>query len=277
MARETDPTAKMGAILVKICRARGGEKNPEFTRDHVAAAWAASLARRNLGDSVARFLLSNLLPQKIVQVPLRMPGKLLSVGSVLDRALPGDICWGTGTLSDKRLLLPGVEILAVRGPRTASLVRETAVPNIYGDPALLLPKLFMPKQGKKFSLSVVPHYMDFASVKSNWRPDRSTTLVDVSRLSWRTAVEEIVSSEVVISSSLHGLIIAEAYGVPAVWVTFSDQVVGGVHKFLDYYEGTGRSDSPITGKISLNKIAEMASSPPIFDTSRLGQALRLRL
>jgi pyruvyltransferase len=37
---------------------------------------------------------------------------------------------------------------------------------------------------------------------------------------------------------LHGLILADAYGVPNVWAKFSDRLVGGDWKFRDYYSVT---------------------------------------
>lgn len=49
---------------------------------------------------------------------------------------------------------------------------------------------------------------------------------------------EIVNSQFVISSSLHGVIIAEVYGIPAVLlVNKSDEAW---FKYDDYYLGTGR-------------------------------------
>jgi hypothetical protein len=41
------------------------------------------------------------------------------------------------------------------------------------------------------------------------------------------------------------LIVAEAYGIPAVWVEFSDNVAGNGFKFKDYYAGTHREHSPV--------------------------------
>ncbi len=48
-------------------------------------------------------------------------------------------------------------------------------------------------------------------------------------------------TDVCISSSLHGVIVAESLGLPTVAVSFGDRVPGGQFKFADYFEGTGRS------------------------------------
>ena len=55
---------------------------------------------------------------------------------------------------------------------------------------------------------------------------------------WKTFVNDIRASKLVISSSLHGIIIAEAYGVPAV---FLDETENAAQlKYDDYYYSTGR-------------------------------------
>ena len=44
----------------------------------------------------------------------------------------------------------------------------------------------------------------------------------------------ISECEYVLSTSLHGLIFADALGVPNEWVVLSDQIAGGSFKFRDY-------------------------------------------
>lgn len=47
---------------------------------------------------------------------------------------------------------------------------------------------------------------------------------------------EILSCKKIVSSSLHGLIVAHAYGIPAIWQKFSDNIFGDDIKYIDYLE-----------------------------------------
>ncbi|MFD1079906.1 polysaccharide pyruvyl transferase family protein, partial [Longispora fulva] len=51
--------------------------------------------------------------------------------------------------------------------------------------------------------------------------------------------KEILECEKVLSTSLHGLIVAHAYGIPAVWVKMSDKIFGNDIKYADYLESVG--------------------------------------
>lgn len=59
---------------------------------------------------------------------------------------------------------------------------------------------------------------------------------------WKYVIDKIVNSKFVISESLHGLIVAEAYGIPAVWVEFVEHNVEWKFKYLDFYESIGKCD-----------------------------------
>jgi pyruvyltransferase len=48
--------------------------------------------------------------------------------------------------------------------------------------------------------------------------------------------------EKIISSSLHGLIISDAYGIPNARVNVSNKLFGGDFKFIDYYKSVDRGN-----------------------------------
>ena len=47
--------------------------------------------------------------------------------------------------------------------------------------------------------------------------------------------------EAIVSSSLHGLVIAESFGIRSTWMKLSENLAGGEFKFHDYFLGTGRA------------------------------------
>lgn len=90
-------------------------------------------------------------------------------------------------------------------------------------------------------------------------------------------VSDIVNSDVVISSSLHGIIVAEAYGFPAIWVRISNLLIGDRHKFLDYFEAFNRSATRYEFSKGLSALVGRAENPPIFDSAPLRDSvLKLR-
>ena len=160
------------------------------------------------------------------------PPRIFCIGSIASKALPGDILWGTGVLRESVRIHPDVTALAVRGPLTDA---KLATPcGVYGDPSLLLPEFYPIAVGVKASPVIVPHYVDKPIVASD-----KFIVVDI-QSDPLSIINQLASTEWVASSTLHGLSVAEAYGVPAVWVEFSDNVAGRGFKFRDYYLGTGR-------------------------------------
>ena len=199
----------------------------------------------NFGD-----LLSLKLVERIVGSPVKVyvkkkqpERKLLALGSIFYFAETNDVVWGSGingkTLKKTDYKFTNLDVRAVRGPLTRQFLKEhfqIEAPEIYGDPALLLPLLFPEFQRKtnpSRSYVIIPHYADaymfLNSRQENiifpWEP-------------WEQIIEKILDSQFVISSTLHGIVVAEAFGVPARLLRVTNNQ--NIFKYRDYYHGTGR-------------------------------------
>lgn len=192
----------------------------------------------NAGDVISKPILEHL-GYKIQFCGRNNKGKLLAVGSVMSALRENDTVWGTGCIRDREIIAPpNTTFIAVRGPNTKALIKGTRVPKIYGDPALLLPELYDPEIEVNHAIGYIPHYVD-----KGLQP-KDGFLIDI-QSDWHTIVDQIKSCELIVSSSLHGIVFAEAYGVPAMWARYSDKIIGGDFKFQDYFLGTGRTEQTL--------------------------------
>lgn len=223
----------------------------------------------NFGDALSAVVVKYMSNATPVLVSGGCREKILAVGSVLHRLAEGDIVWGTGAMRDAPITPPPrVSFRAVRGPLTRSKIRAE-VPDVYGDPAMLLPRIYAPSKTKRFSVGVVPHYAEAQTVDVM---DHAIAVVDVLS-DWRSVIDRITECEIIISSSLHGLIIAEAYGVPAVWFMRTDSVTGDGFKFRDYYLSTGREPpAPVPWSDSIASMTRRLMGPPTVNLRPLQEA-----
>lgn len=168
----------------------------------------------------------------------------LVVGSVLHQVDRNAIIWGAGFISENsRLREKPRMICAVRGPLTREIIIKQGLdcPEVYGDPALLYPRFYKPPMHKKYRLGIVPHFVDQRSpLLDQFRNKDEVLIIDVTG-GINKFVDEICSCEKIASSSLHGIIAADAYGIPSTWINFSDNVIGKGFKFRDYFASVGRN------------------------------------
>jgi pyruvyltransferase len=167
--------------------------------------------------------------------------KLLALGSILNFAQTNDVIWGSGVHgkfveNEKIYLFKDLDVRAVRGPLTREFLLKRGIhcPAVYGDPALLIPLLFpefQKKENPSHEYIIIPHYED----ESYFSEEH--TIVSVKER-WDVVIGKILDSKFVISSSLHGIIVAEAFGIPAKWLRLDDREP--FFKYNDYYQGTNR-------------------------------------
>lgn len=206
-----------------------------------------SKSKENYGDALGPYLVKKISGKEVVWIhPKKFYFKNLwkpiyvTIGSVLANVNRNCIVWGSGIIQ-KNQVVQSAKFMAVRGPQTRMnlLAQGYEVPEIYGDPAILMPIYYHPKIAKKFRLGIVPHYNDFKEVYEMYNNEPDILVIDLMTTNIETTTDLFLQCERIVSSSLHGLIVAHAYQIPAVWVEFSDKLFGDGIKFQDYFESIG--------------------------------------
>lgn len=165
---------------------------------------------------------------------------LMAIGSIMSYTQPKAIVWGSGIISRKDQF-SNATFRAVRGPLSRKRILDLGYtcPEIYGDPAILLPEFYQPIVEKKYEYGFIPHYVD-QDVVSEWYDDEEgVTVLNLINDDVFYVTDRIVECKKVISSSLHGVIVAQTYGIPAIWVQFSDKLSGDNVKYDDYFLSVG--------------------------------------
>lgn len=203
----------------------------------------------NWGDALNPVLVELLSGRKVQHLDGLFYDRYLVIGSVLAAANSRAEVWGSGFIEEgARVLEPPRAIHAVRGPLSRANLLKAGIecPEIYGDPALLLPRFFNPEVPKQFEVGIIPHVVDknHAWIEEH-RHAPGVRMIDVESDTWEF-VRAVKACKTIFSSSLHGLICADAYGIPNAWIQLSDDLIGGDFKFRDYRLSIGAGEpSPI--------------------------------
>jgi protein O-GlcNAc transferase len=225
---------------------------PYEEADRIAASQVVYLhwytGTPNWGDSINPALVEAISGKKPIYHHPHPSSKrpfYLCTGSVMALANEHSIVWGAGFMSENSILKQKPkQICAVRGPLTRQKLVDQGIecPKVYGDPALLYPRFYQPKVTKKYKLGIVPHYVD---QDNPWfaKKRKDVLVIDVKTDDIQGFIDQLASCEYIASSSLHGMIAADAYGIPSTWLRFSDKVLGGDFKFMDYFASVGRTDT----------------------------------
>ena len=214
-----------------------------------------TLNNRNFGDDINRILVENLFNKTVIPFKFSLIGnalnkdKFMCIGSVITMFdLSNTIVWGTGVLSSQFSLIgKPKKVYAVRGPLTRQCLIERGIdcPEVYGDPALLLPRIYSPTVEKKYRLGIIAHYLDHKDLRLQNLIERyksDVLFIDVVNYGkWKEFINKILSCEFIISSSLHGLIISDAYEVPNYWCQIKFEMDDDGFKFRDYFLSVKRN------------------------------------
>lgn len=205
----------------------------------------------NFGDAMSPVMVALVGGRPVRRVAYESPAlRMAAVGTIGHGFSGGEVrFWGTGCSHWANPSAPRAErvpyarpaastrmvIHATRGPISQALLSGGAGgPDVFGDPVWLLPRFYRPRVPKKWRLGVVLHLSDLADRTYEARPlpavrrydvpaglagdvrlITTVTPVDIDAL--KDKVDEILACERIVSMSLHGLVIAEAYGIPSLY------------------------------------------------------------
>lgn len=219
----------------------------------------------NFGDQLGPVLCEHLSGRRVEFAEV-LQADLVTIGSILESwfCVGGSwenyrgAVWGSGRMfGEKPFSIPNAQVFALRGhmSRNRTGFESTAEP-VLGDPGLLCHLLAPERPQKKYQLGIIPHISeldapivgDLAGISSEIQ------IIDMSR-----PVAEVIalvgSCRHVLSSALHGLILADALGIPNEWLRLDvvDERRKGIpaSKYLDYYSVFGiKEKAPI--RVSAN-------------------------
>lgn len=197
----------------------------------------------NVGDMLTPIIIEHFTGNKPEYVSANTPGKLLACGSVAEFIQDGDTVWGSGIIQPMQLDKSNrVNILAVRGKLTARQLRSVGydVPEVYGDPAVLMPEIYHPiPKPKYYSIGYMPHYIEADA----WHKAFGLTKPYLNVINEpKHFIDEMLKCHKIITSSLHAYILAQAYGIQAEYLQLTSKIIGGYFKYEDYISGRGDTE-----------------------------------
>lgn len=208
--------------------------------------------KHNWGDDMSK-VLAHFINPNIKFIPsvytwnIKKKNNVLVIGSIISWMTNSkSIIWGSGVVYPNQIIpAKPIKVCAVRGPlsRKYLLAQGISCPEIYGDPALLFPKFYSPQISKRYKLGIIPHFRDQSnSLLDKYRNNENVLIINVRDiLPWHKFIDQICSCDCICSSSLHGIIISDAYNIPNCWIEF----LGGERKryaFHDYLQSVGRTE-----------------------------------
>jgi hypothetical protein len=237
-----------GGRFVKHVRLWRSKLRP---RGAIPAFW--HIGRPNFGDDINPAYWEWLGGRPVRFASDRTRPHLLGIGSILDRASSNSIVVGSGFLRpEDRATHKPLAVIALRGELSFNALGD-AEDALLGDPLVLCDR-FVPRTAKRFRLAWVPHVTSIDAARG--RAGREIHVIDPTGDPWQVIVD-IAASELVMSQSLHGLIIADAFAIPNLWIAPSPAMIGGRFKFDDYFSTL---DAP---KPMLPENGDLIARPPL--------------
>lgn len=215
----------------------------EGTSDNILLNWWIRPAPGNMGDWLSPYIISRLTGYNI-RYESAPKAKLISLGSIGKFTRDHHTVWGTGISTRGVEMSKNARYLAVRGPYTAEAIRLAGgmSPNVFGDPAIVLPQLYKPKKIFDASYGLVRHFIHQNCDLKIDDDIKDINIMLSSPEDIENFIDTLYSCSAVVTTSLHVLILCISYNIPCRLINI-DEKDKGVHgdgiKYKDFFEGVG--------------------------------------
>lgn len=206
----------------------------------IRAFWYMS---NNFGDNLNFYLIKALSKKEPVYTENRNDRHFIVCGSILSEAGYNSTVWGAGFGYADQHVNNKANVIAVRGHLSQNRIEQQV--KAFGDPAILMQKFYNPNMEKSHKFGIIPHWKDLE--KTIWMSPAGVKIINPLQ-PVESLIMEMKSCEKIISTSLHGLILADTYQIPNKWIDLGTDIGGDGFKFKDYYSTT---ETPEENSISL--------------------------
>ena len=241
--------------------------SPNFQKK-MAVNWHVS---NNFGDMLSVYIAKKLSGIDVLNVQENSSFVHYQiVGSILSLANEKSLVWGTGfaNRTDSFIRKPK-KVYMVRGEYSLEKCRRLGVRNdvALGDPGYIISRLYSPKKiSKKYKFGVIPHWVDYEFCQALFKDREDILVIKLLNSDVEAVIDQILTCEKCMSSSLHGLIVSHSYNIPCIHVTFSDHILcTGLIKFIKGDDGVKFLDYFSSVKISEYTPPEIAHLDAIDD------------
>lgn len=252
-------------------------KGKYIKQNLIKVHWGRGL--NNFGDCLQPDILKyyGLTP---VYVPSINKSDIILAGSILQWVSNNYSGYIIGTGGDNiKYYFPDATILAVRGNLTLSNILGRTAKIQLGDPGLLMSLVYPQKEVIRYKLGIVPHFVDKnQNVIKKWR-DRfgsEVLFIDVLK-SPKEVIKNIKQCSSIISSSLHGLIIADAFHIPNIRFVDRNTMPTSFYdyKFHDYYSSLDCENCclEVSGEETLTELVNSTTLKPKDKIKLIQQSL----
>lgn len=256
----------------------------------------------NMGDLLNELIIPKITSRSIVQCNIPMFFDVMGIGScgasiwanrfakpTISRRIKDLIMtaygkfntrpcavWGTGFFKDYsnqniKLARKNLSFIAVRGALSQGIIEKAlgaTINPVLCDGGILASELFPQPAIKKYRLGFIPHFKEHSVANKIGIIDKvnridSSTVIDL-REEPLDVIKKISECELIVSSSLHGCIVADSFHIPNIRVRISD-IPGSGFKFDDYYSGFGIR-SP---ELRIQKVSDFPTERQIVDSYQI--------